>query len=169
MSSSFRLKSSLLFFLDLRFLKGHLDWHIGCLEPTLSLSHPSSALWRRKKNKRTQNDDMESYYLLREWMSSHDCLSCHRARAFVVWFFFECAMTRLPESRVRDAKLNIKCFARLSPSQSRERRCKTLTFSRQFSFARTCTSSMCTFYTCVWYVCVVRRVNTLIRNRVTAV
>jgi hypothetical protein len=39
-----RLKSSLLFFLDLRFLKGHLDWHIGCLEPTLSLSHPSSAL-----------------------------------------------------------------------------------------------------------------------------
>jgi hypothetical protein len=71
----------------------------------VSLSHILRAL----KTKEEQNDDMESYYLLREWMSSHDCLSCHyRARAFVVWFFFECAMTRLPESRVKRWQIKYK-------------------------------------------------------------
>jgi hypothetical protein len=57
MSSSFRLKSSLLFFLDLRFLKGHLDWHIGCLNRLcLSRIHPPRFEAERRTNAH-KNDD----------------------------------------------------------------------------------------------------------------
>ena len=85
-SSALKILSS--FFLDLRFLKGHLDWHIGTLSRTDCVFLRFEDERRRNAYK---NDDMEShYYLLRECMSSHDdCLSRHRAsvRCCVILFF----------------------------------------------------------------------------------
>ena len=74
----------------------------------VSLASILRALKTKEEQTHTKTMIIESYYLLREWMSSHDCLSCHRARAFVVWFFFECAMTRLPESRVKRCQIKYK-------------------------------------------------------------
>ena len=150
------LKSSLLFFLDLRFLKGHLDWQIGWHD---FVSLASSALWRQKKKKRTKTI-IESY-LLRGISSHHDRLSRHRARA--LWFFFECATTRLPESRVKRCQIKYKMRARRSPSQEREKTRRSLFTNVNCALRRYIYFfEMWTFYTCVyvWCVYVVRSVNT---------
>ena len=79
----------------------------------LCLSRILYKLWRRKKKKSTKT--MIESYLLLGMSSHHDRLSRHREER-ALWFFFECATTRLPESRVKRCQIKYKMRARLSPS-----------------------------------------------------
>ena len=81
-------------------------------EPTLSLSHPSSALWRRKKNKRTQNDDnrialpvarMNVVARLPLLPSSESV-----RRVILFWMCDDATPLRVPESRVKRCQIKYK-------------------------------------------------------------
>ena len=76
----------------------------------VSLAHPPRFEAERRRNA-YKTMIIESYYLLREWMSSHDCLSCHRARVRCVILFWMCddaTPLRFPESRVKRCQIKYK-------------------------------------------------------------